>query len=198
MHAAVVVLTIGPFSLCIWQVQGCSRIHIVAHSMGNYLLYLALRHRCNNHKMAMDAAADFFKLAESITFAAPDISRTDFKDLLEEVEAFCHQHKRELPAMTLYCSRRDLALVVSSGIGGLHHDTTGRAGFFWRKRTDLKRTLKHGWWGHHVHPFLDARLLTVDATGELCLAVASLLTVQPRGVFGSDLPRNSNCPLAPS
>lgn len=150
------------------QVTGCRKVHIVAHSMGNYVLYRALCHR-HGWEMPMDAAAGLFRLTHSITFAAPDVARNDFSQLLHEVDTFYKQPGTALltkPTLTLYCSRRDLALVVSSGVRSLGHDKSGRAGFFWRKRTKLTHLLKGGWWGHHVHPLLDKRILTVDATGE--------------------------------
>jgi len=116
----------------------------------------------------MYAAVGLFRLTRSITFAAPDVARNDFSLLLDELDAFYERQGTALltkPTLTLYCSRRDLALVVSSGVRSLGHDKSGRAGFFWRKRTKLTHLLKGGWWGHHVHPLLDKRILTVDTTG---------------------------------
>lgn len=150
-----------PFAFVALQVAECSKVHFVAHSMGNYVLYRALCLRTAGAlQMPMYAATPLFSLTRSITFAAPDLARKDFSSLLNEVEQF-GIHSGHQPVLTLYCSRRDVALVVSSALRRLAHDTTGRAGFFWRKPHATRV-----WWGHHVHPVLDKRILTVDATGE--------------------------------
>ena len=68
----------------------------------------------------------------------------------------------KLPNITLYCSRRDLALLSSSWIRrlSLARDKGGQAGFFQRKGLGPIELC-----GHVFHPYLHENVTTVDATG---------------------------------
>lgn len=120
-------------------------IHIVAHSMGNKVLQRAL----HNNQEALG------KL-KSVTFAAPDVNRADFRDMLGVLEGA----PPDTPALTLYCSRLDWALWASTALRLVLGNNEGRAGYY-------------QWWlgFHHVlkrhkyHVLLDKQLQTVVVTG---------------------------------
>ena len=84
------------------QRAGLSRIHIVAHSMGNLLVANALQSRWSGGRQE--------KFLEQLVLAAPDISAEDFRD----------QFLKTLPQLakrvTLYVSDNDKALRTSAGL----------------------------------------------------------------------------------
>jgi esterase/lipase superfamily enzyme len=87
------------------------KLHVVAHSMGNYALLLALERILLN----LNGAAPNFKLAE-VVFAAPDVDPDIFKDYVARTTAMSRQR-------TLYASQKDVPLGFS---GRIHYAT--RAG----------------------------------------------------------------------
>jgi hypothetical protein len=126
--------------------QGIKRLHIIAHSMGNYLLYRALYKECDA-PVAKKLLAD----VATVSFAAPDVEREELDELLGYR---MHLRSRAKPLRTtLYCSSQDLALMFSNvwrlGLRGC------RAGLFTRAKE-----------GHGYHPHLHIFLDTVDATGK--------------------------------
>lgn len=84
------------------QRAGLSRVHIVAHSMGNRLVANALLDRWSEGRKE--------KFLEQLVLAAPDVSAEDFRD----------QFLKTLPQLakrvTLYVSDNDKALRTSTGL----------------------------------------------------------------------------------
>jgi hypothetical protein len=54
------------------------------------------------------------QLTKTIILAAADVSRHDLVKTLRQVKVGAAMHRTEMPHVTLYCSRRDQALAVSS------------------------------------------------------------------------------------
>ena len=83
------------------QRAGVSRVHVIAHSMGNWLVANALQNRWSEGRKE--------KLLQQLVLAAPDISAEDFRD----------QFLKTLPQLaqrvTLYVSDNDKALQASAG-----------------------------------------------------------------------------------
>jgi esterase/lipase superfamily enzyme len=132
--------------------QGARKLHIVAHSMGNYVLKKAL----DNLKEKTAQLHAFRSVTRTVTFAAPDVGRNDFKEMVNDLVP--GTGNQQLIA-TLFCSNGDLALLASSLLRiMLDPKNRGyRAGLFraWRFAG-----------GHRVHPLLlPFRLDTVDASG---------------------------------
>lgn len=88
------------------------KIHIIAHSMGGYILSNALV--VLDKRMKKDV--NLFKnrpeknVFNQIIFAAPDIEKKEFKDNMES-----HRLKRFAERMTLYSTNNDYVLKVSRG-----------------------------------------------------------------------------------
>ncbi|MCB0415103.1 MAG: alpha/beta hydrolase [Bdellovibrionales bacterium] len=84
--------------------QGYSKVHIIAHSMGNLVTGIGLKHLSEN--------AEFQGAFKNIIMAAPDIDEEEFR---KEVA-------RALPKMadnvTIYSSSLDKAILVSSELNG--------------------------------------------------------------------------------
>lgn len=158
------------------QLTGVEGIHILCHSMGNYVLQQALVKRVlaaepqpqlapsqptvPSKIMTVDAARALFARTKSIIFAAPDIGRPDMERMLEELNAAEGAQGRQL---VLYCSKHDRPLMMSSLLRSCGGDGSGRAGFYWPGRK-----------GCRIHPFMaataggrhgsDNLLKTVDAS----------------------------------
>jgi esterase/lipase superfamily enzyme len=79
------------------------RIHVVAHSMGNRILLRALQ------EMAHSTAAP---LIDQLVLAAPDVAVTELAAAAPALAALARR-------TTLYCSQKDVALLVSSRIHAL-------------------------------------------------------------------------------
>jgi esterase/lipase superfamily enzyme len=91
---------------------GASKLHLIAHSMGNRGLLRALQ------RIAADAAARGKVLFHQMILAAPDVDRDLFLDL-------AHLYSAHAERATLYASGRDLPVHLSSK----WHDAP-RAGYF--------------------------------------------------------------------
>ncbi|WIA39125.1 hypothetical protein OEZ86_005257 [Tetradesmus obliquus] len=129
--------------------KSCKAIHLVAHSMGNYVLHYAVEHLKGQLLM---------QLTKTMILAAADVARVDLERTLSQVKAGANTHHTPMPHTTLYCSRRDWALGLSSVLRVLGCTRTdGRAGFFWRKPPCFE--------GHLFHPFLCDDVTSVDCTG---------------------------------
>eukprot|EP00775_Hariotina_reticulata_P010563 gene10563-10723_t len=152
------------------EVEDCDGIHILCHSMGNYVFHRAMTDRLQislkpgDLQMTKDGAQELFAKVRSIMFAAADIGRHDMERLLRElVVTPSHKEGRQL---VLYCSSGDTPLMFSSLLRQLGSDYQGRAGYFCQ---DGNR--------HKVHPFMQEvnakdrmthrpwLLQTVDASG---------------------------------
>lgn len=98
------------------------------------------------------------QLTKTMILAAADVARVDLERTLSQVKAGANTHHTPMPHTTLYCSRRDWALGLSSVLRVLGCTRTdGRAGFFWRKPPCFE--------GHLFHPFLCDDVTSVDCTG---------------------------------
>jgi esterase/lipase superfamily enzyme len=130
-------------------------LHIVAHSMGNFCLKNAL------DLLNADAAqlAQFRALTRTATFAAPDVSREDFRDMVNYILPQKNSPRDPgAPLVTLFCSRGDLALLASSILRFFGSDFGYRAGLYRAWLVVLS--------GHRVHPvLLPGQVDTVDASG---------------------------------
>ena len=93
------------FLLDVVAQTGASRIHIVAHSMGNFVLLQTLE------KLAATAPATRIPLGE-VLFVAPDVDRTNFTRLVRKLRPLGG-------AYTLYAASNDKALKTSKLVGGL-------------------------------------------------------------------------------
>ena len=82
--------------------HGVERVHVLAHSMGNFLVLDALAN--------VAGTSDPLRIAELI-MAAPDIDRDQFLQNVPFVQKI-------VKGMTLYASSNDRALVVSRGLAG--------------------------------------------------------------------------------
>lgn len=81
---------------------GAKKIHIIAHSMGNFVLTNALRKMVSN---PTDAAS--FNKFHHIALAAPDISAKTFReDIAPQIQGLADR-------FTIYASKADLAMDVS-------------------------------------------------------------------------------------
>ena len=95
-------MTWPPFRRFLTEVvraSGATRIHLIAHSMGNRALLDALE------RFAVDAPAPSF---DQVVLAAPDVPR-------QNVEPLIASAKSTSSRLTLYASRKDLPLKLSSG-----------------------------------------------------------------------------------
>lgn len=84
---------------------GAENVHLLAHSMGNYLLQLILD-GCGDPAQAMPASS--FK---SVVMAAPDVEMATFKDWLDA-------RRTTTEHLTLYVTANDLALNISKSVNG--------------------------------------------------------------------------------
>jgi esterase/lipase superfamily enzyme len=82
--------------------HGIARVHVLAHSMGNFLAVDAL---ANESGVASPA-----KLA-SLVMAAPDVDKDQFVQAVPKIEKICGR-------MTLYASSADRALIISKTLAG--------------------------------------------------------------------------------
>jgi esterase/lipase superfamily enzyme len=80
--------------------HGISKVHVIAHSMGNYLVLDALAHR-DPPKRPLG----------QLVMAAPDIDRDQFAQAIPKVKAFFR-------GLTLYASKNDWALALSKRVAG--------------------------------------------------------------------------------
>jgi esterase/lipase superfamily enzyme len=120
-------------------------LHIIAHSMGNYLLYKAVQQRLRE-----TPDATLLQCYKYCAFAAPDISHVELHAMVQSLQC-----EIEKPVLTLYCSSKDGAL-KASGCILLHNDC--RAGYY----TSLE---------YHVansHPFIANGVVTIDASNTKC------------------------------
>lgn len=85
--------------------SGATTIHLIAHSMGNRPLTIALR------QMAIRGAAKTIPRFNQVVLMAPDINVSVFKQLAPEI-------RQSSERITLYASSRDEALRVSSDFAG--------------------------------------------------------------------------------
>ena len=81
---------------------GASRVHLVAHSMGNRLMLTALQR--------LAAGPNSPKFSE-VVFAAPDVGQSDFVTALPKIGKLGTR-------FTLYASKRDKALLLSRQVNG--------------------------------------------------------------------------------
>ncbi len=99
------VASLKTFLMEVLQGAQADRIHLIAHSMGNRLLMRALQGLVADGVIGDEAPFDH------IFWAAPDIDAETFMTALPRVS-------RTARGMTLYGSRRDVALNVSSWLAG--------------------------------------------------------------------------------
>ncbi len=103
-------------NLLMWplsRMQGCPRLAIIAHSMGNRIVVTALQQlaaRLQSADESMRRAAALLSDAV-IIFAAPDVAADDFRTVLQAAPAPQHPSRR-----TLYLSAADWALRISSAM----------------------------------------------------------------------------------
>jgi esterase/lipase superfamily enzyme len=79
-------------------------LHVIAHSMGNLLVLHSLSllsSLVDNHGVAI----------KELVMAAPDVDQDHFRSLIKQVSALAN-------GMTLYCSSRDPALMISNVLSG--------------------------------------------------------------------------------
>lgn len=117
------------------------------------------------------SSKQLFSLVRTIIHAAPDVGREDMDTTIWTVRSGARFHhttpdprRRVQPQITVYASRNDLALMVSSFLRLVGSSRDGRAGFF--KRLPSWRE------GHMFHPYLRADVICVDATGMSVMASA--------------------------
>jgi esterase/lipase superfamily enzyme len=82
--------------------HGIARIHVLAHSMGNFLVTDAL---------ANEAGTSAPIRLSSITMAAPDVDKDQFIQSVPRIQKICSK-------MTLYASSADRALAISKTLAG--------------------------------------------------------------------------------
>lgn len=102
-------IKLGEFLFKVKNATGATRVHLVAHSMGNRFLLEGLREL----KIKNPSARGLF---DEVIFAAPDVRADNFAGLFGEVRPLAKR-------FTLYSSRNDKALLTSSRI-----NDTARAG----------------------------------------------------------------------
>lgn len=91
------------FLLVLADRTGADRISVVAHSMGNEFLTLALE------QMARDRPGE--KLFDEVIFASPDVDADDFIERVSEIDSLADD-------FTLYASSKDRALQASRRFNG--------------------------------------------------------------------------------
>lgn len=85
--------------------SGATRIHLIAHSMGNRPLMAALRQIAERQSLPP-------RPFDEIVFAAPDVGVREFDALWPAIDDLGERY-------TLYASGRDKALLLSQGINGM-------------------------------------------------------------------------------
>lgn len=103
------------------------------------------------------SSKQLFALLKTVIHAAADVSREDMETTISTVRTGARIHGTPQPQITLYASRRDQALCVSSILRVIGRNKDGRAGFFMRLPSWRE--------GHLFHPFLFKDVICVDATG---------------------------------
>jgi pimeloyl-ACP methyl ester carboxylesterase len=87
------------------QTTGATRVHLVAHSMGNRPLMAAL-------KLLDEPGAARAPMFDEIVFAAPDVGVREFDELWPSISRLSDR-------FTLYASARDKALMLSQAINAM-------------------------------------------------------------------------------
>lgn len=184
----------------------CCKVHLLAHSMGNLVLFNAIvrasvkqdsdpdvwgrvqywSETVSGVKALRRLFADDLGRCGTVTLAAADLSWNKAVDLLNKLNELGSRQ----PLVTLYCSRWDLAVAMSTAMRGFGYRSKGRIGFFQRRAT------VSGWDGHRIHPFLQERLDTIEYTGAEPLCCAWQLT--RRQVAASRVPTRRCCLMAGS
>lgn len=124
--------------------------------MGNYCLKNALDDLVNDTEDP-SGLSDFRALTRTISFAAPDVSREHFQEMVNQILPMRAAREPDAPLVTLFCSKGDMALLASSILRFVGIDFGYRAGLF-------RTWLVLDW--HRVHPVLfPEQLDTVDASG---------------------------------
>jgi esterase/lipase superfamily enzyme len=138
-------------------VQGCKRVAIIAHSMGNRILTAAL-------DGVRDAEATAIQLLRTATlvFAAADVGRRDFVRVLKTTAA----RPADKRLRTVYRSSCDRALALSTFI-----NATGRVGCRLLLEDDFETVdasqssgrdfTKHGYWAQSKAVVADLRGLII-------------------------------------
>ena len=145
-------------------------LHIVAHSMGNLVLQEGLGGFLrpgdwDGQGVTVEQSSSGYMVLHTlqkggiritITLAAPDLDHDRMTNLLDNVESVPTPRGDKITA-TLYSSRKDMALALSSLLAGVFgDDRKGRAGFYgW-----LVGRKNHKW-----HIFFHPGVLTVKISG---------------------------------
>ncbi|HKY86033.1 MAG TPA: alpha/beta hydrolase, partial [Pseudorhodoplanes sp.] len=82
---------------------GISKVHILAHSMGNYAILDAIYHHPEHARHALGIG--------ELLMAAPDVDADHYRDVASTVRA-------AVQGMTLYASSKDWAMTVSKTVAG--------------------------------------------------------------------------------
>jgi esterase/lipase superfamily enzyme len=101
------------------EAKKLTRIHLIAHSMGNRALVRWLEQDC------FPKVGDWRGRLGQLIFAAADVNKQSFVDFLEKGRKFLRGDAAIVPRASLYSSRKDWALIAST----ILHDNTPRAGF---------------------------------------------------------------------